>query len=123
MPHDDSVYSVQPNKESPHLAYQGNPFASDAKKHIKKMNTEAYLGVQSHAVARYAAGLNADMSHKEGRNLNSMETSVLTGPTKNDITNELTSPAKHVNALKNKTNSKTLLKTFSDATVQKNSLN
>lgn len=55
MKTDDSVFSVAGEIDSPSLIKHSNPFGVDKNNLIKKINTEAYLGVPSNAVARFAA--------------------------------------------------------------------
>ena len=45
MRHDDSVFSAAAGQESSYFTRQGNPFGDTKKGLIKKINTEAYLGV------------------------------------------------------------------------------
>ena len=53
MRHDDSVFSAAAGQESSYFFRQGNPFGDTKKGLIKKINTEAYLGVQPDAIAKF----------------------------------------------------------------------
>ena len=57
---------------------------------IKKINTEAYLGVIPDAVAKYQASQVQSKMNGSGRSNFNIEKQVLNGPHQGDITNEIT---------------------------------